>query len=400
MLSAIDRPEDVGMSATRLTRIHDHLAANYVGKRYPATTVLVTRNGQITYLDEQGYSQDAILRFYSMSKPVTSVALMQLYESGRFQLDDPVSRFIPQWADLRVWASGSATAWRTELPEREMQVRDLLMHTSGLTYGFIGDHPLCQLYAARGIEPGPASKLSMAEIVDMIAELPLRFSPGSKWSYSIATDICGYLVEVISGQPLDAYMEQHIFGPLGMTDTGFSVRPGQGHRLQPLYVRGHGEDLMRPAGDPANDPLQQVPACRSGGGGLVSTLADYHRFMMMLRGGGAVDGTRILGRKTLQYMTTNHLAGGVDLAAMGQRVFSETNMEGMGFGLGFSVAIDPATAGVVCSPGEFAWGGMASTYFWVDPVEDLTVLLLTQLVPSAAWPIRRELRSVVYQTLT
>jgi CubicO group peptidase (beta-lactamase class C family) len=399
MLSAIDRPEDVGLSSSRLPLLHDHLARNYVGTRYPGTLLLVSRGGQIAYLDAQGYSPDALFRIYSMTKAITSVALMTLYEEGRFQLDDPVSRFIPAWRDLRVWDGGSADAWRTRLPSREMQIRDLLSHTSGLSYAFLADHPLAEVYKRRDIAPGPACPKTLAEQADLLAELPLLFDPGSRWSYSIATDICGHLVEVMSGQTLDVFFAERIFSPVGMIDSGFTVRPDQAARLVPLFARGSRDRLMVPLGDPSDDPLHQVPVNRSGGGGLVSTMADYHQFTQMLAGGGTLDGVRVLGRKTLAHMTMNQLAGGSDLAGMGQKAFSETNMEGIGFGLGFAVALDPAAAGVVCSPGEFAWGGAASTYFWIDPVEDLTCIFMTQLLPSSAWPIRRELRSLVYQAL-
>ena len=339
MLDVVDRPEDLGLSSARLHRIHAHLERNYVGSRFDAAMTVVSRCGKVAYLDVQGYEPDALLRIYSMTKPVTAVALMTLYEEGRFQLDDPVSRFIPSWAGLRVWDGGSVDAWRTRLPTREMQIRDLLSHTAGLSYGFLGDHPLAEIYKRRTIEPGPACRLTLDQQVDVLAELPLLFDPGSRWSYSIGTDICGYLIEVISGQPLDRFFSERILGPLGMVDTGFSVRPSNAHRLVPLFARGAGQQLKVQMYDPADDPLHEVPVNRSGGGGLVSTLADYHRFVQMLRGGGELDWQRIIGRKTLQYMTTNHLAGGRDLAAMGQRVFSETNMEGMGFGLGFSVAL-------------------------------------------------------------
>ena len=400
MFDVCANPEEVGLSAGRLALIHDHLATNYVGSRFAATLTLVSRHGKVAYLDAQGYDVDALFRIYSMSKAITSVTLMSLYEEGRFQLDDPVSRFIPSWKHLRVWDGGSAEAWRTRPPGREMQIRDLLMHTAGLSYGFLGDHPLAEIYKRRGVEPGTASKLTLREQVDILAELPLLFDPGSRWSYSIATDICGHLIEVITGRELGDVFAERIFEPLGMVDSGFSVPAGQGHRLVPLFARGRGDQLMMPLGDPAVDPMHRVPVNRSGGGGLVSTLPDYHRFAQMLRGGGTLDSQRVIGRKTLGLMTTNHLPGGCDLAAMGQKVFSETNMDGMGFGLGFSIALDPAAAGVVCSPGEFAWGGAASTYFWIDPVEDLTCIFMTQLLPSSSWPIRRELRALVYQALT
>jgi CubicO group peptidase (beta-lactamase class C family) len=322
-----------------------------------------------------------------------------------FQLDDPVSRFLPEFAELRVWEDGTPLAYRTTFPDREMNIRDLLTHTSGLTYGFMGRHPVDVLYRRRGVEgrsvlapsEGPPS-VDLAEMVAKLAQLPLLFSPGSRWSYSVATDVCGHLIERLAGQPLDAVLRERIFEPLGMVDTGFHVRDDQADRLAACYALAP-DDPLAPVDLPAASVFLEPPTFLSGGGGLVSTAHDYLRFMQMLLNGGEVAGVRVLGRKTVAYMTTNHLPTGDDLASMGQRVFSETTYEGIGFGLGFSVMLDPVRAAVVGSVGEFGWGGAASTMFWVDPREELVGLMLTQLLPSSAYPLRREMKALTYQAL-
>jgi CubicO group peptidase (beta-lactamase class C family) len=342
---------------------------------------------------------------YSMTKPITSVALMSLYEEARFQLDDPVSTFIPELGGLRVWEDGSPLSYRTAYPERDMTVRDLLTHTAGLTYGFMGRHPLDALYRRRGVEgravlaaqEGTPSN-DLAEMVAKLGELPLMFSPGTRWSYSVATDVCGYLIERLSGLPLDQFFIERIFEPLQMVDTGFTVRADQVDRLAACYAAIPGSPLFE-VDSPATSSYLTPASFLSGGGGLVSTAADYLRFALMLLNGGELDGRRVLGRKTVEYMTANHLPTGGDLASMGQRVFSETTYEGIGFGLGFSVMLDPVRAAVVGSVGEYAWGGAASTMFWVDPREELVGLLLTQLLPSSTYPLRREMKALTYQAL-
>ena len=347
---------------------------------------------------------DTVFRVYSMTKPITSVALMTLYEEGRFQLDDPVARFIPELGGLRVWEDGTPLSFRTCYPERDMTVRDLLTHTAGFTAGFMGRHPLDALYRSRGVEGGAAllqgdgaPARDLAEMVSRLADLPLLFSPGSRWSYSVATDVCGHLIERLTGQRFDEVLVERVFDPLGMVDTGFWVRPDQADRLAALYGAPGGRLVEIDA--PATSSFRTEPGFLSGGGGLVSTAADYLRFAQMLLNGGELDGRRVLGRKTVDYMTTNHLPTGGDLTSMGQRVFSETTYDGIGFGLGFSVVLDPAKTGVVCSVGEYAWGGAASTGFWVDPREELVVLLMTQLLPSSTYPLRRQLRAMTYQAL-
>ena len=391
-------PEDVGLSGTRLYKI-DHLTQRYIDEgKLPGTITLVARRGEIVHQSCQGkmdieadrdMDDDTIFRIYSMTKPVTSVALMMLYEDGQFQLDCPVSRYIPGFRDLKVHSDNGLIA-----TEREMTIRDLLTHTSGLTYGFMHASPVDAMYRDQQVE----QSANLEEMVEKLCDIPLLFSPGSRWSYSVATDVCGYLVQKISDTPFDEFLREQIFEPLEMEDTGFHVAEDKVHRLAANYERIDG-DGMRLVDSPENSVFAQPRGMFSGGGGLVSTAADYFRFAEMLRGGGLYDGVRLLGRKTVELMTMNHLPTGGDLTSMGQAVFSETPYDGIGFGLGFSVMLDPSKAQILGTPGEFAWGGAASTYFFVDPAEELTVMLLTQLMPSSSYPIRRELRVLAYQSL-
>ena len=417
MLPTIEEPEALGLSRERLARIPAFCEDRYVRTgKLPGVLTAVSRRGRLAAFACSGQRDvarqapleaDTIFRIYSMTKPVVSVALMALYEEGAFQLGDPVSRFIPSWAGLRVWADGNPASFRTRLPEREMTVRDLLTHTSGLSYGFMYNHPVDALYRRRGGErsnalaPAAAATpaATTAEMVERLAEIPLLFSPGSRWAYSVATDVCGRLVEILSGRPLDAFLAERIFEPLGMIDTGFAVPPASAHRFAANYAPLAGDPLHL-IDDPTTSSYLTPPTFLSGGGGLVSTAADYLRFSHMLLGKGELDGVRILGRKTVAYMTTNHLPDGRDLAAMGQPVFGGTIYSGIGFGLGFAVVLDPAQAQVVNSPGSYNWGGAASTVFWVDPREELVVLLLTQLTPSSTYPLRQELQALAYQALT
>ena len=345
-------------------------------------------------------TEDTIFRFYSMTKPITSVALMMLYEQGRFRLDDPVSTLIPSFADLRVYEGGMFDSVRTTFPDREMQIRDLLTHTSGLTYDFMHQHPVDALYREKKIGGGfEAVNDDLATMVDKLSQIPLLFSPGTEWSYSVASDVCGHLVELISGERFDHFLQNRILAPLGMVDTGFSVPDEQIDRFAACYLPTAGRDGMVLFDSPKESSYRSHPVLFSGGGGLVSTASDYLRFCTMLLNGGELDGTRVLGRKTVDYMTSNHLAGGTDLAGMGQPVFTETSYEGIGVGLGFSVMLDPARAAVIGSPGEYGWGGAASTMFWIDPAEELIAMFLTQLVPSSTYPVRPQMKALTYQAL-
>lgn len=255
-------------------------------------------------------------------------------------------------------------------------------------------HPVDAMYRDQGVE----SARDLTEMVERLADMPLLFSPGSRWSYSVATDVCGYLVQTIADQSFDEFLTERLFTPLGMVDTDFWVPADKAHRLAANYSRTP-EDGMRLVEPPGRSTYLTKPSRFSGGGGLVSTIDDYFRFAQMLLNKGELDGTRILGRKTIELMTSNHMPGNGDLASMGQSVFSETPYDGIGFGLGFSVMLNPPTANILGTPGEFAWGGAASTYFFVDPGEDMLAIQLTQLLPSSAYPVRRELRVLTYQSL-
>ena len=391
-----------GLSDERLANVHAH-AKGYVDRgALPGFACLVSRGTPDVWFSAYGHMdverelpiwRDTIFRIYSMTKPITSVALMMLYEEGRFQLDDPVSKYIPSWADLEVFGEGDEERFTTVAPERPMTVKDLLSHTSGLTYGFMNSHPVDALYRRRNVGEG-----DLQAMIDALSGIPLQFSPGTRWNYGYSTDVCGYLVQVLSDQDLDAFVAERITEPLGMGDSGFQVPESSLPRFAACY-EFTGQDAYRLQDDPRESRYLQSPERLSGGGGMVSTIDDYHRFARMLLGKGELEGTRLLGRKTVEHMTCNHMPGNRDLAAMGQPVFSETPYDGIGFGLGFSVTLDPAAAGVLDSPGEFAWGGAASTYFWVDPVEELIVVFMTQLLPSSSYPIRRELKTLVYSAL-
>jgi CubicO group peptidase (beta-lactamase class C family) len=398
-------PAEAGFDEGRLARIDAHFARYVDDGRLPGWLLLVSRGGQVVHLSTYGQRDkeaalpvelDTLFRMYSMTKPVTSVAAMMLYEEGAFELKDPVARFIPAFADMRVFKGGSALAPVTVPATEPMRIWHLLTHTAGLTYGFHHAHPVDAVYRAAGFEWGSPPGADLAECCEQWAQLPLLFEPGSEWNYSVSTDVLGRVVEVASGQTLDRFFAERIFEPLGMTDTGFSASDLD--RLAALYTRNPatGEafriDMM---GDAAKKP----PSMLSGGGGLVGTAADYHRFTQMLLGEGQLESTRLLSPRTVRYMTSNHLPGGADLEAFGRPLFSETTFDGVGFGLGFSVVDDPVKNKVLGSRGEFAWGGAASTAFWVDPVEDVTAMFLTQLLPSSTYPIRTQLKQLVYQAL-
>jgi CubicO group peptidase (beta-lactamase class C family) len=400
----LEDPEKVGMSAARLDRIAPYFQARYVDTgRLPGVLTVVARRGRVVHLAATGHrdverdvplTADTVFRLYSMTKPVTSVALMTLYERGLFQLDDPVGKFIPELADLWVHVPGGG-----RLPcAAPMTVQHLLSHTSGFTYSFFMESEVDALYRQRGVGEFNQNGTLQA-MVEALGDLPLLFQPGTRWNYGVSTDVCGRLVEVLSGQSLDDFFALHIFEPLGMTETAFWVRPEQADRFAACY-RPTNDGAMALQDDPVVSQYLRRPSFLSGGGGLVGTAGDYLRFCTMLLNKGELDGARILSRKTVEYMTTNHLSSGGDLASMGRPVFSETSYEGIGFGLGFSVMLDPARAHVIGSPGEFAWGGAASTMFWIDPAEELIGMLFTQLVPSSTYPIRREMKVLTHGALT
>lgn len=401
-------PEAVGLSGAGLRRVEDHLKRRYIDAgRFPGTQLVVYRHGRIVHCTEQGFADlerkapvkdDTIFRIYSMTKPITSVAFMMLFEEGRVALDEPVHKYIPQWKDLGVFAGGTAPSFRTRPPARPMLIIDLLRHTSGLTYGFQERTNVDAAYREKKI--GEFEKHgTMQSMIDDLAKIPLEFSPGDAWNYSVSTDVVGYLIEKISGKPFEQFLKERIFSPLGMNDTDFFVPPEKAHRLAACYA-ADGKGGMSLYDDPTSSSFLSPPSFISGGGGLCSTAADYLTFCRALLNGGELGGVRLIGPKTLALMTTNHLPGGRDLTEMSKSLFSEATNAGIGFGLGFSVAMNPAQTLIPGSAGEYAWGGAASTAFWIDPAEDLIAIFMTQVLPSSAFPVRRELRTMIYAAIT
>ena len=398
-------PASVGLDGKVMGNIRDYLKEQYVEPgKYVGTLTLVARKGEIAYLDALGFmdrenkkamQEDAIFSIYSMSKPITSIALMQLYEKSLFRLDDPIHWHIPSWRNLRVYESGLYPNFLTSRPKRHMTIRDLLSHMSGLTYDFMLRTNVDAAYRKTKLQ----ATGDLQAMIDTLAQLPLEFSPGDQWNYSVSTDVCGYLVEHFSGMKLDKYFQKHIFDPLGMEDTGFSCAKEKVDRLASLYEQHpkKGPVLVDPGG--AKTARVKKRKMLSGGGGLLSTMSDYYRFCSMLLNQGELDGTRIIGRKTLAMMASNHLPDNKDLTEMSQSAFSETTYQGVGFGLGFSVILDPVKTQSLTDVGEYGWGGAASTVFWVNPKEEMVVIFLTQLLPSSTYKVRRELRSLVYSSL-
>jgi CubicO group peptidase (beta-lactamase class C family) len=409
-------PVEAGLDERQLERVTEHLQHRYIDAgRIAGCQLAVVRHGQVGYFRSLGFrdldrslpvEEDTIWRIYSMTKPITGVALMSLYERGMFQLSDPVTRFIPEWRDLKVRQRAEDGSEQLVDPDRPMTVRDLLMHMSGL--GFADGPTLVQLFspenAGRGAGSPPGSRrgpgATLAGMVKHYAGFPLEFQPGTRWLYSVSTDVCGRLVEILSGQRFDDYLRETIFEPLGMNDTGFVVPDGKVPRFAACYRRDASKNLVL-VDDPQRSGYLTEPTFLSGGGGLVSTTSDYLRFCQMLLGGGEVDRVRILGRKTVELITMNHLPGDGDLQSFAMTGgYGEVGFAGMGFGLTVAVAKGPALTQVIGSPGEYMWGGAASTIFWVDPVEDLAVVFMTQLLPSGTFNFRGQLKTLVYPAIT
>jgi CubicO group peptidase (beta-lactamase class C family) len=405
-------PAEAGFAADRLHRLDDNFARYVDDGCLSGWLLAISRHGKIVHVSHYGHrdkeaglevTPDTLWRIYSMTKPVTSVAAMMLYEEGRLELTDPVSKFIPAFKDMRVFTGGSDQRPVTVPASEPVRVHHLLTHTSGLTYGFHRVHPVDAMYRAAGFELGDPPGVTLAEACDIWASMPLLFQPGAEWNYSVATDVLGRVVEVASGQTLDEFFAQRILEPLGMTDTSFGAKPDDLPRLAALYGRG-AMDGKATRMDGLGAAARKKPVMLSGGGGLVSTAGDYHRFMQMLlpredSPAGELDGVRLLSPRTVAYMARNHLPGNQDLATFGRPLNAESPQVGTGFGLGFAVVIDPASLKVVCSEGELSWGGAASTAFWLDPAEELTVSFFTQLIPSSSHPLRPQLRQLVYQAL-
>jgi len=404
-MRGIDTAKNYGFSEYRLNRIRDWSAGYIQSGKLPCAVTAIMRRGEMAFVDVQGFSDVAtenhiqfgsLFRIYSMTKIVTSVAAMILYEEGRFQLDDPLSAYIPAFKDMQVWTGGSGDAMTTEPAATPITIKHMMTHTAGFTYAFNNPAaPLEAMYEDRKLDFNPKGS-TLSEWVKELAQIPLNFHPGAQWNYSVATDVLGYFIEVVSGQPMDMFFSERIFEPLNMIDTSFAVSDDELGRLTTLYKYKSGDRLSEL--ETAEASVFRPPTQRfQGGAGLISSATDYLRFLEMMRNGGALDGIRLLGSRTVQFMTVNHLPG--DLASMGQPRFGEASFEGVGFGLGAAVMLDPVKTQSLCSAGEYNWGGAASTAWWVDPKEEISVVYLTQLYPSSTYPLRRELRTLVYQAL-
>ncbi|MDE3082760.1 MAG: beta-lactamase family protein [Acidobacteriota bacterium] len=398
-------PSEVGLDAARLARIATHFDAYVEDRRLPGWLATVSRGGQLAWTGRGGHrdreqnlavENDTLWRIYSMTKPLTSIGAMILYEEGHFDLNDEVSRWIGEFADARVYQSGPGSAPVTIPATEPVRVAHLLSHMSGLTYGFNYTHPVDAIYREKGYDFGWPPGADLARAVADWASSPLLFQPGTKWNYSVATDVLGRLIEIWSGQSLDRFFRERILDPLAMADTDWWCPPEKAERLAQIYVPSNG----------ASVPFEHLgrhsftwPSMLGGGGGLIASAADYQRFMTMLLHGGELDGVRLLSSRTLALMVENHLPDDTDLASLATDSFSESDFAGVGFGLGFSVVLDRRANRSLVSEGTFGWGGAASTVFWVDPLEELTVSFFTQLLPSGTYPIRRELQRLVYSSL-
>lgn len=404
----ISKPEAHGFDSVRLARIDALLNDRYVASgKLPHTQILVARDGEIVHFAHQGAAREnggpvdetTLFRIASMTKPITSIAFMMLVEEGLVALDTPVHHVLPEFRDIGVYSGGGAgVPFLTKPLAEPMRMVDLLRHTSGLTYSFQNRSNVDAAYREGRIENWHGN-LDLDEFVAALGKLPLEFSPGTGWNYSVSTDVLGAVVQRVAGIPLAEFFAKRIFAPLKMHDTFFQVPEDKIDRLADCwtFVPGKGR-VMYDRG--AESAWSRFPKLVSGGGGLVSSALDYHRFTSMLVGGGTLDGARIVGRKTLDLMTTNHLPGNGDLAHWSKSLFSETQNAGTGFGLGFAVNIDVARTMIPGSVGEFYWGGMFSTAFFVDPVEKITMVFMTQMSPSNIYPIRRELKTLIYAALT
>ncbi|MFJ9153239.1 serine hydrolase domain-containing protein [Streptomyces sp. NPDC102270] len=382
-------PGEVGLDAKALDRLDQHFA-HYVDEgRIPGFLVSVARGGRVAHLGTHGrrdlaadlpVEADTLWRIYSMTKPVTAVAALILVEEGRLSLDDPVAEYLPAFARPRVYVDGSGDSLTTRPADGPILVRHLMTHTAGLTFAFYHSHPVDALYREAGLESSVLPGSDLAETVAVYASLPLQFEPGTQWNYSVASNVLGRVIEIASGQTLDAFLAERVFGPLGMPDAGFWVTDEQAPRLSELY--GEKDDgTIEPV---LGLPLRGRPRLLSGSGGMVASAYDVHRFAELLRRRGELDGTRLLSADTVDLMTSNHLPGGADLRAFGTKpAHDEPGNDGVGFGLGVSVVIDPARTVAPCGLGSFGWSGAASTTFWVDPGRDLTVQFFTQVRPKS-----------------
>ncbi|MEV7439135.1 serine hydrolase domain-containing protein [Streptomyces griseoviridis] len=398
-------PDEVGLDAKALARLDRHLAVQVDEGRLPGSLVAVARGGRVAHLTAYGrrdlaagrpVEPDTLWRMYSMTKPVTTVAALTLVEEGRLSLDDPVDRHLPAFAEPRVYVGGSGSGLRTRPASGPLLIRHLMTHTAGLTFAFYHTHPVDARYREAGLDSSVKPGTDLAGTVDAYASLPLQFEPGTEWNYSVATNVLGRVLEVVSGQPLDTFLAERVFGPLGMTDAGFQVSAEQAPRLSELYGETNEGGIERIAGL----PLHGRPRFLSGSGGMVASAHDIHRFSEMLRRRGELDGVRLLAPETVDLMTRNHLPDGADLRAFGSRpAHDEPGNEGVGFGLGVSVVVDPSRTKAPTGLGTYGWSGVATTTFWVDPSRDLSVQFYTQVRPKSSHTLYPDIKRLVHEAV-
>ena len=391
--------EELGFVPDRLARISEFVQTKYIDSGLlPFASLLIGRGDDIALQWSSGVADDAIFRIASMTKPITSVAFMQLVEQGKVALTDPVAKYIPEFAKLGVFVAGGGNIpFVSRPPATPMRIVDVLRHTTGFTYSFQERSNIDAAYRNTDVESW--NKNNSDSFIKTLSQIPLEFDPGTQWNYSVSTDVLGVLIERISGLSLPDYFQQNVFAPLGMTDTFFTVPTDKTARVPQCFVYDPETKMKLFDEAGASSLWAKGWSFNSGGGGLASTVSDYHRFCRMLLNGGALDGVQIISPKTLELMTANHLPGGQDLTQMSKSLFSEAEMAGIGFGLGFATTIDAAATLTPCSTGDFYWGGMYSTAFFVDPVEDIIMIFMTQLMPSSTYPVRREIKTMIYSAL-
>jgi CubicO group peptidase (beta-lactamase class C family) len=409
------KPETVGLSSDRLKRISD-LTKSYVGtNHFAGASSFVARRGEVVHFDCQGMmnldtgnsiQEDTIFRIYSMTKPVTSVAAMILLERGLFQLDTPITKFLPEFKDMEVFVSGTVEDYKTVRADRDITIVDLMTHTSGLTYDFLGNGVVEELYQRNGLVI-TKDEHSFEGFLKLLGKMPLHFSPGTKWNYSLSTDVLGYLIEVVSGKPLNTFFKEEIFEPLGMVDTDFYVPESKWNRFATTYIHksmvaqtqrnAFPDKTLFPYDSDEWGVYHKLPLKCAGGGGLVSTIPDFYKFTEMLLNKGRGGKDNILSSKSIELMTSNFLPMDVrDYAAFD---LGATMPAGYGFGLGFAIMLDPTKAHYLGTPGEYAWSGAAHTSFFVDPREELIGIYMTQVFPSGYYNILNQFKQAVYQSI-
>ncbi len=404
MILGLTDPASLGLSAERLGRLDAWGRRLVDDGKLAGTLTLVARRGEVAFLSVHGHADiernvalraDSVFRIYSMTKPITSLAILMLYEEGHFLLDEPITKFLPEYRNMRVYVGGSSTRPETVPARRDITFRDLLTHTAGLTYAFVDQHPVDAMYRAAGLDKFGTAR-SLADVSERLATMPLLCQPGTAWNYSVATDLLGHLVAMISGQSFDSFIQERILAPLGMHDTGFVLRPDQADRFTSVYT-ALADGSLRVIDDAQDSPFATPGRVASGGGGLLSTAADYLRFCQLMLGRGTLGDVRLLGRKTVELMVADHVGEAIMADGLGR--LTGTPAHGRGFGLGFAVTLDPARAQLVGSAGEYNWSGAASTAFFIDPTEDLAVIFMTQFMPSSTYPLIQQLRVMTYQAL-